>query len=176
MAPLAQFNPFSNSFILPSTKPLTPSPSLPLTPTPSSTAPLDVAAELLALEQEEERRKRKGVIAADLLSHYSTKDVQDEERERTRLRERSKWEVTEVKAMTGAGDGGGVMVGGLGLDSTDTVTSPLPSTSEPDDPEDEKRRRSVIGGRVSDRAVRRCRTSATSSNCTRTRTSRPTPL
>ena len=156
-APLAAFNPFLQGLRAPSPPPSTPRAAPPSSPLPSASSPslpivaslsststsiVDVTQELQALADEEERRKRKGVIAADLLSHYGgQKSVQDEERERTRKRERSKWDHSnEPNHLSRTrDDGGGVMVGGLGLDPADTSASPLP-------PPPRSRRRRGRGG------------------------------
>ena len=119
--PLPEFNPFSNTF------------AVALSPTAHNTAaldtasqPLDPAAVALAAKDEAEEghdvsKKKRGMVAADLLSHFAQKEVVDDERERTRKRERSKWENTAThgggvsSTASGGMDGGGVMVGGLGL-------------------------------------------------------------
>ena len=151
--PLAEFNPFSSDFSLtlhnaPSA-PTVPSPTsssaaAPPDPFPSSLSATSDLAAATADEDEQRRQRSKGLAAAELLSHYANKGVLDEERERTRKRERSKWEHADTKPSSEArGDGGGVMVGGLGLDSADATPPPLPPPSA-DDPDDELRRSAAL--------------------------------
>ena len=161
--PLAEFNPFSDTF------------AVALSPTAHRTSALDSinhptntdtiavpVTELVAVVEAEEpgqgvSKKKRGMVAADLLSHFAQKEVVDEERERTRKRERSKWENNntnssnnnsaahgssgmEVSGGLASGvDGGGVMVGGLGL--SDESNSARQARLAVDAEEEERRRR-----------------------------------
>lgn len=146
--PLAEFNPFSDTF------------AVALSPVAQHTATLNTArpAEVAVVagsgavveEGTEVSKKKRGMVAADLLSHFAQKEVVDEERERTRQRERSKWDNTShsngsqshsggVRSQLSGVDGGGVMVGGLGL--SDESNSARQARLAVDAEEEERRRR-----------------------------------
>ena len=144
IAPLPEFNPFSDTFAVAL------SPIAQHASSVSSThPPTERAAEAEVEEGYEPTKKKRGMVAADLLSHFAQKEVVDEERERTRKRERSKWENNNTthgahNGGTSAGashspDSGGVMVGGLGL--SDESNSARQARLAVDAEEEERRRR-----------------------------------
>ena len=150
--PLPEFNPFSDTFAV-ALSPLAHTALLPTTkPSAAAGAANDIAAaEEFGTEEEELPKKKRGMVAADLLSHFAQKEVVDEERERTRQRERSKWDnspstTSSANNTQNAGaasnthnDSGGVMVGGLGL--SDESNSARQARVAVDAEEEERRRR-----------------------------------
>ena len=145
ITPLPEFIPFSVTFAV-SLSPAADHPSS--LDTPIQSAYLTAGQTAAVGEAEEGRegsKKKRGMVAADLLSHFAQKEVVDEERERTRKRERSKWETNTPHSThhggssTSAGaDSGGVMVGGLGL--SDESSAARQARLAVDAEEEERRR------------------------------------
>ena len=148
--PLPEFNPFSDTFAValsPKSTPNHSSASADTTASPPTNPTCATPTAAAGGEEVEAARRKRGMTAAGLLSHFAQKEVVDEERERTRKRERSKWENTasgagasggDAGGVSGGQDGGGVMVGGLGLaDESDGARAVRLAVSA----EEEERRR-----------------------------------